>query len=142
MSESEGPYLNMSGVSGLTPVIRESVFKEDERFARVRAHFEQAFAGDVSLASAASIAGVERRYFSALFHAKTGQCFKDWIRRIRVRRALPLIRDRNLLLADVAARVGYDDVRSFQRAFKRETGMTAREFRDAARRVRAPFAQA
>ncbi len=107
----------------------EAAFNYYARLARVREHFERHYSGDTSLAAAAAIAGMERRYFSAFFRAKTGVCYKDWIQRIRIERAVALIENGNRGLAEVALKVGYDDVRSFQRAFKKQTGMTARDYK-------------
>ena len=49
--------------------------------------------------------------------------------RVRCERALELLRDASLSIADIGAKVGFGDVREFRRAFKRWTGRTPTEAR-------------
>ena len=43
------------------------------------------------LAVAASVAGLEKTYFSKFFHAKTGICFHDWLAHIRIGASPPCV---------------------------------------------------
>jgi AraC-like DNA-binding protein len=49
--------------------------------------------------------------------------------RLRQDTAQPLLRDGRLAVAEVAYLLGYEDPSSFQRAFRRWTGMSPRTFR-------------
>lgn len=51
--------------------------------------------------------------------------------RVRCARALELLRDRRLTIAQIGSEVGFGDVREFRRAFKRWTGRTPTELRGA-----------
>jgi AraC-like DNA-binding protein len=46
--------------------------------------------------------------------------------------ALELARDANLSQSDIAVRLGFSDIRSLQRYFRRWTGMTFGEYREQA----------
>ncbi|MBL8297277.1 MAG: AraC family transcriptional regulator [Rhodanobacteraceae bacterium] len=62
--------------------------------------------------------------------AEEGESFLAIHDRIRCERALELLRDRRLTVAQVGCQVGFGDVREFRRAFKRWTGRTPAEQRD------------
>lgn len=59
-----------------------------------------------------------------------GQRFSDIHDRVRTERALDLLADRDLTIAQVGSQLGFNDVREFRRAFKRWTGHTPSEARD------------
>ncbi|MFT3755042.1 MAG: AraC family transcriptional regulator [Pseudoxanthomonas sp.] len=61
--------------------------------------------------------------------AAEGAGFNSLHDRIRTERALELLRDANLSVAHIGARIGFSDPREFRRAFKRWTGRTPSEAR-------------
>jgi len=58
-----------------------------------------------------------------------GSSFSEVLDEVRRQRALLLLEDRRLALADVAGRLGYSDTANFTRAFRRWTGQTPAAFR-------------
>jgi AraC-like DNA-binding protein len=87
----------------------------------------------ISLRKAAQLAGLEEKYFSAYFRAKTGVCFKDWLTHLRVTLAVDLIRDHNESITNIAFSVGFRDLRTFERVFKKHMGLTPQAFKLSAR---------
>lgn len=112
------------------------VFDYYPQLSRVRDFAETNYSEDMSLARVAGVAGLERRYFSTFFHAKTGICYRDWLSYIRVRKAQRLLEQRDWSITRTAFEVGFGDLRTFERAFKKWLGLTPRRFK---RRVRARF---
>ncbi|HSS75906.1 MAG TPA: AraC family transcriptional regulator [Thermoanaerobaculia bacterium] len=96
---------------------------------RVREYVEKNLSEPISLRAAASAAGLEEKYFSAFFHRKTGVCFRDWLAGCRVDRAIEILTQHDDTITSVAASVGFQDLRTFERSFKRLTGLTPREFK-------------
>jgi len=96
---------------------------------RVREYVEQNLSEPISLREAASAAGLEEKYFSAFFHRKTGVCFRDWLAGRRVDRAIEILTERDDTITNVAASVGFQDLGTFERSFKRLTGLTPRDFK-------------
>lgn len=119
----------MGGNGPVQPAPRDAAFNYYYRLQRVKALVESRPGEEVSLGAAAEAAGLEAKYFSAYFRRKTGLCFKDWLARVRIEQAKAMMRARDYSVAEVAYTVGYKDVRTFQRAFKRLTGITPRAFR-------------
>jgi AraC-like DNA-binding protein len=81
------------------------------------------------LAKAAEIAGLEHTYFSKLFRKVTGRKFVDWNRMRRIEQAKILLRESDLSVVSVGLAVGYSDVTTFCRAFRRAEGAAPRQYR-------------
>ncbi|HEX2254686.1 MAG TPA: AraC family transcriptional regulator [Thermoanaerobaculia bacterium] len=90
----------------------------------VHHHLEEA----ISLQCAARQVGLERTYFSSFFHRRTGCRFNTWLRLVKITRALELL-DHDLSITELAHLVGYQDLTTFERAFKRTTGSTPSRMR-------------
>lgn len=99
------------------------------RLRRVKLFVEEHYNEEISLARAAQVAGLEKKYFSAFFRAKVGLGFMDWLTRLRVTKALRLIAREDRVLTQLGFDIGFKEPRTFQRAFKRCTGLTPRDFR-------------
>ena len=96
---------------------------------RVREYVEKNLSEPISLREAAGAAGLEEKYFSAFFHRKTGVRFRDWLAGRRVDRAIEILTQHDHTITNVAESVGFQDLRTFERSFKRITGVTPREFK-------------
>ena len=99
------------------------------RLKRVKEHVDRNLSEEISLEDAAQIAATEKTYFSTFFRKKVGITFTDWLRRLRVAKAMEIIRSRDLSITEVAYEVGFGDLRTFERAFKKYTKLTPREFK-------------
>ncbi len=83
----------------------------------------------ITLGSVADVADMERTYFSSFFHERVGVPFRDWLRFIRIDRALDLLAQSDEPIARVSKLVGFQQVRSFERAFKKVTQLTPLQYR-------------
>lgn len=108
-------------------------FSYYSRLAKVRKYVEENLDSDLSLKAVAEVAGMERGYFSRFFRQKTGVRFTNWVASLRVERAMDLMRSANRSITRVAYSVGFRDIRTFERAFKRDTSMTPSAFRKSVR---------
>lgn len=79
---------------------------------------------DVSLASVAAAAGLERRTLLRRFTAATGLTPMDYARAVRLARGRELLAGGTMPLQRVAASLGYADLSSFSRAFRRAYGVS------------------
>lgn len=79
-------------------------------------------------AGAAREAGLSPSQFSRRFRAETGQTFRAFLARARTEAAAYLLKRTGLNVSEVAARVGYENATSLQRAFKRRKGFSPRVF--------------
>ncbi|MFD0674566.1 response regulator [Cohnella sp. GCM10027633] len=93
----------------------------------IQAHY----ADELSLEKIASVVFLNPAYFSLLFKQKTGQGYKDYVTSLRLEQAKALLSGSELRLADIAERIGYNDVRHFTQMFRKKYDMTPTEFRNA-----------
>ncbi len=105
------------------------VFDYYPRLNRLRQYVEQSYSEPLPLGKAASIAALERSYFSSYCHAKVGITFTEWLHQVRIEKAIELMKARDVSITDIAYEVGFADLRTFERAFKQNTRMTPREFK-------------
>jgi transcriptional regulator GlxA family with amidase domain len=104
-------------------------FPMDPRVSRVMDYLRRHLARRIGLAEAAKIACIERTHFSRLFNANAGSTFSEWVVKIRIQEAKRLLEGSRCSVTVVAASVGYTDVTTFERAFRRVEGICPREFR-------------
>jgi len=69
-------------------------------------------------------------YLSKLFKEQTGEGLLDYINQYRIKQAKKLLKENGNNISDVAARVGYSDVNSFIRTFKKHEGITPGKFKE------------
>jgi AraC-like DNA-binding protein len=79
------------------------------------------------------VGALESSYFYTYFRAKVGITFTEWLRQVRVKKAMELIKASDFSITEVAYEVGFGDLRTFERAFKKHTLMTPIEFKKSAR---------
>ncbi len=71
---------------------------------------------------------VSPAYLGRIFHAHTGQTFRDYLTQVRMQHAARLLREGGSVSA-VAGAVGYDDPNYFSRVYKKHFGYPPREGR-------------
>ena len=89
---------------------------------------ESRYGEGLSIAEIAREIGLERSYFSTLFHRETGHSPKEALTNLRLRRAAELLRDTELPIAEVASVCGFPP-ESFSRVFRAKKGMAPLAFR-------------
>ena len=109
--------------------IQERSFSYYEPLRKLRRYVEEHYEDEISLGSAAEVACLEPRYFSHYFHSKVGICFSDWLSRFRVSKAMELMGTKDDLVLDIALDVGFGSLRTFERAFRKQTSLTPLQFK-------------
>ncbi len=108
------------------PVRRAS----EERGQRlVRFVSDSVYRHDLSLTLAADQIGASSAHTSRLFREAAGIAFQDYVARRRVERARELLRTTHRTVQEIGSDVGYAEVHSFIRTFRKRTGTTPAEYR-------------
>jgi len=92
-------------------------------------YVEDHFGGDVSLELLAEKLNITSTYLSSYFKEKNDTNFSDYVNNVRMNKAMELLDRTDLKVQDIAGLVGYYTVASFNRMFKKHTGMTPSEYR-------------
>lgn len=84
---------------------------------------------DWTIETLAQHAGMSRSSFAARFKAVVGQTPLDYLTQWRMYKASTLIRDSAKTISEASYAVGYNSESAFTKVFKRQLGLTPREFR-------------
>jgi AraC-like DNA-binding protein len=84
---------------------------------------------DWSVDQLAQTAGISRAAFAQKFRRLSGDTPAHYLTRVRVQRAMDLLRSGNDSVERIAEAVGYNDSFVFSKAFKRIQGVSPKEFR-------------
>ncbi|WP_127581942.1 helix-turn-helix domain-containing protein [Paenibacillus koleovorans] len=95
----------------------------------VREHLAQHYREDITLEIVAEKLNITGGYLSTYFKEKTGSNFLDYVHEVRIGKACELLLRTDQLIQDIADQVGYTNLNTFNRTFKKVTGRTPREYR-------------
>ena len=84
----------------------------------------------ISLNSVASFVNVSPSHFSTIFSQETGDNFIEFLTKVRVKKAMELLKTTSLKSSEIAYDVGYNDSHYFCYIFKKAVGLTPKEYRN------------
>ena len=87
----------------------------------VKEHYQD---NSLNISMIAEGIGKNPKYISRVFKEEMQEGILDYVNRLRIRKAQVLIRSGQYTLEQVSEMVGYASVRTFRRAFQKETGKT------------------
>jgi len=96
---------------------------------RAIAYMEQHYAEKLTLFEVADACYVSQWHLSKLLNRYAGKSFNDILNTLRIEQAKRLLDDPSLKIGDIGEMVGYADPAHFAKLFKKNTGMSANEFR-------------
>ncbi|MCA0755134.1 response regulator [Paenibacillus sp. N4] len=102
--------------------------------AKVKQYIEEHFAEEITLESIAGMAFMNPYYFSSFFKKHTKQNFKQYLTEVRMKNASQLLRNTDLMIYEVAEKVGYNNARHFSDMFKKMYGKLPIDYRQDGRR--------
>lgn len=92
-------------------------------------HIHNHLGEKIEVAELAAIAGLSRSLFHVAFRAHAGMTAMQYVNRLRVKRAVDLLRETTLPLTDIAGQCGFPCLSHFHAVFKSYTGCTPRVMR-------------
>jgi AraC-like DNA-binding protein len=93
-------------------------------------HFMQVhYTEGITVGQTAEYAGVERTHFTRHFHSRIGVTPIYYLQQLRIGKAKELLAVTEYSHAEIAQTVGYPDLFTFSKAFKRWTGLTPKQYR-------------
>lgn len=93
----------------------------------IKEHFMEE---SISLLSVCKYLSMSTSYFSTIFKNFMGETFIEYLTRIRMEKAMELLKGSDMKTYEIAFRVGYGDPHYFSLAFKKAAGMTPTEYRE------------
>ena len=92
-------------------------------------YMEHNYAQEVTVERLAEVCGLNRSYFSKIFRDAMGCPPQEFLIRLRLSRAVELMRTTKSSIGDISAACGYPNQLHFSRAFKKRYGVSPREWR-------------
>ncbi|MCR2807936.1 response regulator [Paenibacillus soyae] len=105
--------------------------KEQKLIARVVQYIEEHYMEDISLESAAAVAFMNPYYFSSFFKKQMKRNFKQYVTDLRMEQAQTLLKNTDMMVYEIAEKVGYNNARHFSDMFKKQTGKLPQEYKNA-----------
>jgi YesN/AraC family two-component response regulator len=121
-------------IVGLLHIIRDYIEnKQQDRHAQLMQEaadiIHSQYAEQLTIEYLAGRVYLSPNYFRALFKEKKGCTVHEYLTRVRLQKALELLRDRTLKIKDVAIKVGFDNTSYFCSFFYKTQGVTPNEYR-------------
>ena len=131
----EGAELMREMVHSYCRLVRKLSTKHYSPFIRrTIAYIDSNLAGDLSLRALAALQNLNASYLSTLFRRETGKTVTEYVNEKRMDAAARLLRTAKLQIQTVAQHCGMSDVNYFSKLFKKQYGVTPKQFRDENRR--------
>jgi YesN/AraC family two-component response regulator len=107
--------------------IRKS--SQNKYIIKVRDYIQEHYNEDISFEELAGRIGISYSYLRRLFNEELNMSIADFLNTYRIEKAKSLLKNSSLTLQKIAQRVGYNNVQSFKRYFKKYEGITPSEYR-------------
>ena len=115
-------------------LIRQAFHKSERlaptRLLAIRSHVEQHFAEQLHLEDLAKLAGWSEPHLCTEFRRFFGIPVIQFVQQLRMSHATYLLSDQNRRIGEIADAVGYSDIYTFSKMFKRYTGISPRKYRE------------
>ena len=103
--------------------------KELVQLVQVKSYIEEHYAQSITLESMAAIVYMNPYYFSSFFKKHTGENFKQFLTEVRIKHGLRLLMQSDLMVYEIADRIGYNNARQFSDMFKKRFGKLPLEYK-------------
>jgi len=112
--------------------LSESYDKDSEKdyiYSHIIAYLNEHYMEDVTLSDISSFCHYSKSYISHMFKKKSGKSISEYINSIRIKEAKKLLKKTNKQIKYIAFEIGFSDSNYFTSTFKRETGLSPKEYR-------------
>ena len=96
---------------------------------RVKEYAEMNLSKELSVAQAAALANMSESHFSHVFKSEEGISYVEYINGCRMQKATILLQNTDLMVSEIAEKVGIDNPNYFSAQYKKRTGKSPSEFR-------------
>ncbi len=94
------------------------------------AYIQEHIGDNLSLQQVANFVHLHPGHLSVVFKKESGMTFRDFVMKKKMEHAMDILTVSPAKISEVAAEVGYDDVKYFGQIFKKYTGKTPSDYRE------------
>lgn len=95
----------------------------------ITGYIEKHYPEEIYLDLLAEKLGITNNYISTYFREKVGTTFNYYLNNFRIKKSIELLSTPSYLIKDISKEVGYSNVNTFTRTFKKHMGKTPEEYR-------------
>ena len=110
--------------------VTNSKLDSEDRVQAVLKYVAEQYYGPQSLSNAARMARLSQRQFSNICRRLTGMSFVKYVNRLRIQKSEELLKGTNTPVTAIAFEVGFEELSTFYRAFKRSNKTPPLVFRE------------
>jgi AraC-like DNA-binding protein len=88
------------------------------------------FTSKISMQDMCRIAMMSQTYFSMLFKQITGKTFIEYLNSLRIRKAMDMLFNSQSSVSEICFNVGFNDTTYFDKVFRKQTGLSPRQYRN------------
>lgn len=135
-------FLLLSHLYEIIGLIHESYISDErgngrsniarEHIHRAEAYIKMNYMNPISVNDVVDFVGLERSYFSKIFHRYTGRTCQQYLLEVRIGQSKLLLEQTVYSAKEISSFVGFTDECYFSRAFRRMTGMSPKAYRETA----------
>lgn len=103
--------------------------KDKMIMAKVTQYIDEHYAEEITLESVSAIAFMNPYYFSSFFKKHMNQNFKLYVTEVRMQHAIRMLTQTDMMVYEIAEKVGYNNARHFSDMFKKLYGKLPQEFK-------------
>lgn len=96
---------------------------------RAKSYIKFNYMNDITVKSVSDYVGLERSYFSKIFHRYTGRTTQKYILEVRIHHSRQLLETTNFSIVQIASYIGIGDAYYFSRAFRQIVGSPPSQYR-------------
>ncbi|GIN69720.1 DNA-binding response regulator [Bacillus sp. J14TS2] len=108
----------------------KSIYSEQKYMEEALQYIEENYYKDLNLAVISNYVSLNYSYFSHMFKESTGQNFIDYLKKVRIEKAKPLLQKPDLMISEVSHKVGFNHPKQFARVFRELEGISPKEYRE------------
>ncbi|GHU66410.1 hypothetical protein FACS1894184_04320 [Clostridia bacterium] len=105
-----------------------------ETMNNLNSYIQANLGGDLSLTHLAERVSMNASYLSRIYKQATGMNLTEHITSLKIQRAQELLLQPDILIQDISRELGFQDASYFSYFFRKNCGMSARQFRDNSKR--------
>jgi YesN/AraC family two-component response regulator len=102
----------------------------NSRIEKVKVFLERNWDKKVTLKDAAGKVFLSPKYLSRVFKKQTGESFNEFKLKVKLNRAGEMLKESGLTVQQIAYELGYMNIESFIRIFKKFNGLTPGQYRE------------
>ncbi|MGI6084998.1 MAG: response regulator transcription factor [Acetivibrionales bacterium] len=122
-------YLRIGISDLLTTLFNERRQSVARPIRNAKQYIQENYMEPITLDTISAIAGFNSSYFSALFKKECGVSFVEYLSEVRIKKSKSLLKETDLSIAEICNMVGYQDIKHFNKTFKKISGVSPAEFR-------------